>query len=226
MVKRTYSTFDRKREKLHRKRQKSEEDDELRWPGKTPRRPQQFSSLLKRTFSGPISFELDCDTEELGSPPRKNKSLTSVFDRAQAGKLQPIKPKQNNSLYGNLKEFEQMMKERKASANSSEVAMRSHLPTPPTESHNERGQRLNKFFPGLGSKAPSLATQVTQPAWKREATPDILEKTVKCDVSNEPYVPKTYAAEKSCAPRRYLSGVRLSSDSKEAQLSVLSRMYE
>jgi hypothetical protein len=217
MVKRTYSGADRKRGELCRKRQKSEEDDELRWPGKTPRRPQQSSSLLKN-FRGSVSFELDSETEDPDSQPKKNNHLTSIFDRAQPGKLQPIKYKQNNNIYSNLKDFKTAMTDRRASAKSNEVATRSHLPTLPNESHNEGGQRLNKFFPGLGGKASSLAAQVTKPAWKREVTPKILEKTVKCDVPKQPYVPKQYAAEKVSPPRRNLSGARLSSDSKEAQL--------
>lgn len=217
MAKRTYSGYEKKREEARRKRQKSEEDGELRWPGNTPRAHQQQSSSLLKSFRGPVSFDMDSDNEDPGSPPRINDRLTSVFDRAQAGKLQPVKYKQNNNIYGSRKDFEKTMQARTSTRNI-DMTTRSHLPTPPTESQKQQGQRLNKFFPELNGAAESLATHVTKPVWKREVAPKILKKSVKSDEPKQPYVPKQYVSEKLSVPQRDLSGNRLSSESKEIRL--------
>jgi hypothetical protein len=214
MAKRTYSQATKLREEARQKRCKSEEVDERRLP--PPRARLSQSSSLFQSFRGPVSFDIHSDSNNFDTAP-VNSNGSSVFDRALGGKLKPVKPMRNHSIYGSREEFEATMNDQNFVKGSKQAA-RSQLPTPPTEIQKQQGQRASKFFPGLQGAA-SLAKQVTKPSWSRkEAITPPLEEAIKRDEPKQPYVPKQYIAEKSCAPHRNICGGRLSSKSKEAQL--------
>ncbi|KAH5516048.1 hypothetical protein HBI31_006450 [Parastagonospora nodorum] len=214
MAKRTYSQATKLREEARRKRCKSEEVDELRLP--PPRARLSQSSSLFQSFRGPVSFDIHSDSDNVDTAPA-NSNGSSVFDRALGGKLKPVKPMRNHSIYGSREKFEATMNDQNFVKGSKQAA-RSQLPTPPTEIQKQQGQRASKFFPGLQGAA-SLANQVTKPSWSRkEAIKPPLEEVIKPDEPKQPYVPKQYIADKSCPPHRNICGDRLSSNSKEAQL--------
>jgi hypothetical protein len=221
--KRTYSTIDKRRglfeqQEERRKRMKSEEDDELRWPGNSPRsRPLESSSLLKKglkKYGGPVSFPED-EGDSDATP--KNTSRLSVFDKAFRGKFKPVKPKQNN-IYGSREDFGNTIHKQSSKKSTQERTTQSYLPTPPVEVQKTQSQLVGRFIPSKEESAIYMPTQVTTPTWRLPTKSKMSEKIPKYDEPRQPYVPKQFEAEKSSAPRRELTGSRLSSESKEAKL--------
>jgi hypothetical protein len=215
MAKKTYSSMDKRLQEERRKRQKTDGDDELRWPGDSPSsRPSQSTALLKkglRKFCGPVSFpDEDSDTASLTNS-------HSVLDKALDGKPKQVKRKQDN-IYGSREDFENTMREQKKKKSSEEGRTQSYLPTPPVEIQKQQHQLANQFMSSMKPPAANTPTQVTTPAWMRWTQSKIQEKPLGCEESRQPYVPKQFEADKPHSPRRDLAGGRLSSKSKEAEL--------
>jgi hypothetical protein len=225
--KRTYSTIDKKRgmreQDERRKRSKSDEDDNLHWPGgHQSSRPLESSSLLKKglkKFGGPVSFPNDEEDSEIAL---KNTSRLSVLDRALGGKLKLSQPKQN-SIYGSREDFEKTIQVQSAKKSSDERTTPSYLPTPPGEVQKPQKQLTNRFIPSVKEYVANLPTQVTTPAWRPSPKSKMSEKIPAYHEPRQPYVPKQFEADRSLAPRTNLTGGRLSSKSKEAKLYVQFR---
>ncbi|KAF2032218.1 hypothetical protein EK21DRAFT_99100 [Setomelanomma holmii] len=228
MAKRTYSSFDRRRKELeqetHRKRPKSDNEDELRWP----QRPQSSSLLLKKGLKpdGPPS-DLE---DDVVSNIAQRKNPISLLDRALDSKLKPTKNKQDG-IHGSREEFEKTMQSRRAEKKNSPVPRSAYLPTPPSGAQTQQKKRMNSFFPALNGKAGEIVSKATKSVvTKPTPTPElaakavmistetskVFETVIKCAEPEEPYQPKQYEADKVPAPRRDLSGDRLSRKSKEA----------
>jgi hypothetical protein len=207
-AKRTYSSVDKRRAELQRKRQKTSDDNELRLPGDPPRdRPLQSKLILKpqiKKFGGPVSIP-NSDSNSETEP--RNVSGFSVLDRALGENPKPPKRKKD-SIHGSRDEFENMMREQKKQRSSHESTARSSLPTPPIEMQKQQNELAKKFKP----------TQVTKPAWTPAAKSKMPERIRACEKPKQPYVAKQFEADKSLAPRRDLAGGRLSSKSIEAKL--------
>jgi hypothetical protein len=215
MAKKTYSSMDKRLQEERRKRQKTDGDDELRWPGESPSsRPSQSTALLKkglRKFGGPVSFpDEDSDAASLTNG-------HSVLDKALDGKFKQVKRKQDN-IYGSREDFEDTMREQKKRRSSEEGRTQSYLPTPPVEIQKQQHQLANQLRSSMKPPAANTPTQVTTPAWMRGTKSKTQEKPLECEESRQPYVPKQFEADKSYSPRRDLAGGRLSSKSKEAEL--------
>jgi hypothetical protein len=220
--KRTYSTLDKKRgmreQDERRKRSKSDEDDELNWPGgHTSSRPLKSSLLLKKglkKFGGPVSLPEDDEDSEIAS---KTTSRLSVLDKALGGKFNLVKPKQN-SIHGSREDFEKTIQAQRAKRSSEERTTSSYLPTPPFEVQEPQKQLANRFIPSMNEYVANMPTQVTTPAWRPSPKSEMSEKNLAYDDPRQPYVPKQFEADRSLAPRRDLTDNRLSSKSKEAKL--------
>jgi hypothetical protein len=212
-TKRTYSSVDKRRAELERKRQQTDEHDELRLSGDPPRNsPLQSKLLLKpqlKKFGGPVSFPDEDSTSDTGP---RNASGLSVFDKALRRNLKPLKRKQDN-IHGSREDFVNTMHEQKKRKSSHEGTTHSYLPTPPVEVQKQQNEPAKQFKPA----------QVTKPAWIPNAKSRIPERISACEEPRQPYVAKQFEADKSLAPRRDLTGGRLSSKSKEAKLSVFSK---
>jgi hypothetical protein len=139
-----------------------------------------------------------------------------VFDKALSGKLKPVKNKPRN-IYGSREDFEDAMND-PSTKKSNGGAVRSYLPTPPSEVKKQQVKHANKFFPALKGAAASLVTQVTKPAWTPAARSTAVENTPEPDELKEPYVPREYKARKSLPPQINVLGSRLARESDEAEL--------
>jgi hypothetical protein len=220
--KRTYSTVDKRRgmreQDERRKRSKSDEDDELNWPGgHASSRPLKSSLLLKKglkKFGGPVSFPEDDEDSGIAS---KTTSRLSVLDRALGGKLNLVKPKQN-SIYGSREDFEKTIQAQSAKKSNEERTTSSYLPTPPIEVQEPQKQLANRFILSTKEHVANMLTQVTTPAWRPSSKSEMSEKNLTHDEPKQPYIPKQFEADRSLAPHRDLTGSRLSSKSKEAKL--------
>jgi hypothetical protein len=216
MAKRTYSSMDKRLEEQRRKRQKSDGDDELRWPGNSPSgRLSKSTSLLKKQFKkygGPVSIpDEDSDTASRVTDGH------SVLDKALAGKLKQVERKQDN-IHGSREDFENTMHNQKKRKASHEGTTRSYLPTPPVEIQKQQKQLANQFLPSLKVPAANTPTQVTTLAWTQGNKSKKEEKIIEHEEPRRPHVPKQFEADKSHSPRRDLAGGRISSKSKEARL--------
>jgi hypothetical protein len=216
MAKRTYSSMDKRLEEQRRKRQKSDGDDELRWPGNSSSgRPSKSTSLIKKQFKkygGPVSIpDEDSDTASRVTDGH------SVLDKALAGKLKQVERKQDN-IHGSREDFENTMHNQKKRKSSEEGRTQSYLPTPPVEIQKQQHQPANQFVSSMKPPAANTPTQVATPAWMRWTQSKTQEKPLGCEESRQPYVPKQFEADKPHSPRRDLAGGRLSSKSKEAEL--------
>jgi hypothetical protein len=207
-TKRTYSSADKKRAELERKRQKTDEHDELRSPCDPPRdSPLQPKLLLKpqlKRFDGPVSF-LDEDLNSDTGP--RNASGLSVFDKVLGGNSKPSNRKQYN-IHGSREDFENMMHKQKKRKSSHEGTTHSYLPTPPVETQKQQNELAKQIKPA----------QVTKPAWTSIAKSKMPERISAYGEPRQPYVAKQFEADKSLAPRKDLTGGRISSKSKEAKL--------
>jgi hypothetical protein len=215
--KRTYSSRDKRRgaydQDPQQKRSKIQRDDELRLPGGSPQnRPQQSSSLLKkglRKFSGPVSVPDDFTA-------RGNSTHLSVFDKALAGKPKTVKRQQSN-IYGSREDFDNTMNSQSLAKKSSEAVTRSY-PTPPVEVQKQQPHPASRFSPTANEVANSSTTQSAEPITKPTMSSKISENAVLCKKPQQPYVPKPYEADKTCAPCMDILCNRLSKRSNEAQL--------
>ncbi|KAH7078291.1 hypothetical protein FB567DRAFT_631649 [Paraphoma chrysanthemicola] len=221
MVKRTYSSRFKKRGEYQRepsrKRSKGNSDDELHWP----LRPQASAALLKKVLR-PSQPQPDSE-DELAANIARRKNSASILDRALGGKLKTVKPK-GQSIYGSREEFEATMQDQREEKKNNPKLNASYLPTPPSELQQQQTKHLNTFFPGLNGKAGKVISNISKPktkppiptvsptAIRATETSKVFEKIIKCAEPKEPYVPKQYEADRTPAPRRGLSGDRLSKE--------------
>lgn len=175
------------------------------------------SAIFKRTsqlFSGPVSFQQD-DTDVEVAPKSRN-PLSGLFDKALQGRTQPQKPKQPN-IHGSREEFVRTVEVRKKEPHSTQPSG-SYLPTPPSEVQRLRSNGTGSSnSSGLGAEL--LKTTVASAAYdgSSEST-DLSRKRSKSKPQKQPYVPKTYAAERTAHPGVDLFGDRLPKRSREVQL--------
>ena len=175
------------------------------------------SAIFKKTsqlFSGPVSLQQeDADAEVT---PKSRTSLSGLFDRALQARAQPQKPKQPNNIHGSREEFVRTIEVRKKEPHSTQPSS-SYLPTPPSEVQRLRSNGTGSSdSSGLGAIPKSSATSAAYDGLS-EAT-DLSRKRSKSKPQKQPYIPKTYAAERTLHPGVDLFGDRLPKRSKEVQL--------
>jgi hypothetical protein len=180
-----------------RKRSKTDDDEleKLRFPGRQAKK----SSLLKKSLhSGPVSFSND--DGDIDPAPKKR---TNVFDKVlKEGRYQAEMPDQS---------LIQIYQDRKRN---------SYLPTPPAEAQRKAHQQARRD--ATFSRSKGIASNGGPKTSNKPATPaqtsQLFERVIEDEQPKQAYKPKAYKADETAAPRKDITGDRLSSKSKEAEM--------
>ncbi|KAI2475989.1 hypothetical protein Ptr902_12628 [Pyrenophora tritici-repentis] len=171
------------------------------------RQGKRHSLLKKCAFAGPVSIP-DADSD-MDMDTRRSESKASVLDKViKGGRYQAAKPDED-TMRRNRDDFVEIMK--------NGHKRNSQLPTPPAEQHvpkEETFSRLNGFTHKREFKLINSPTPPTPPT----PTSQLFGRVITNEQPKEPYQPKTYKAEQTLAPRRTITGDRLSTKSRESQL--------
>ncbi|KAF2625897.1 hypothetical protein BU25DRAFT_395941 [Macroventuria anomochaeta] len=175
------------------------------------------SAIYKKTsqlFGGPVSIPQDDADVEV--TPKSRKSLSGLFDKALQGRTTQTQKFKQPNIHGSREEFVRTVEVRKKEPHSTQPSG-SYLPTPPSE-----GQRLrsngtgSSNSSGLGARPKPAMVSATYDG-SSEAT-DLCRKRSKSKPQKQPYVPNTYAAERTLHPGADLFGDQLPKRSREVQL--------
>lgn len=175
------------------------------------------SAIFKKTsqlFNGPVSIPQD--DAEVEVTPRARKSLSGLFDKALQPRAQSQSTKQT-IIHGSREEFIGTMQVRKKEGYSTQ-ASGSYLPTPPSEVQKLRsnGTGSSSNSSRLGVRPKSATTSTTYDGSSEGL--DLSRKRSKSKPQKQPYVPRTYAAEKAAHPGVDLFGDPLPRKSREVRL--------
>lgn len=175
------------------------------------------SAIFKKTsqlFSGPISIPQD-DTD-VNATPKSRKSLAGLFDKALQPRTTPPQKTKQPSIHGSREEFVRTIEVRQKESHSTQLSG-SYLPTPPSEV-----QRLRSNDTGSSNSSnPGARLKVTAATGVYDGSSEVADlylKRSKSKPQRQPYVPKTYAAEKTMHPGTDLFGEHISKKSWQAQL--------
>lgn len=170
------------------------------------------SSLLKKyAFGGPVSIpdaDMDFDTRPTSA------SKPSIFDKVIIeGRHQAAIPDEN-SIRSNREDFVEMMNGHKRN---------TQLPTPPAEAQRKAHQQVQRdesFSRLIGHTHRRELKSIISPTPPTPPTPtsQLFGRSITSEQPKEPYRPRRYKAEQMQAPRRTITGDRLSIKSRECQV--------
>lgn len=175
------------------------------------------TAIFKKTsqlFRGPVSIPQD--DADFEATPKSRKSLAGIFDKAlQPRNTQPQKVKLPN-IHGSREEFVRTIEVRKKASHSTQLSA-SYLPTPPSEVQRLRSNETGSSnSSNLGVRSKSTTTTGIFDG-SSEAADSCLKRS-KSKTQRQPYVPKTYVAEKITHPGIDLFGERFSKRSRYVYL--------
>jgi hypothetical protein len=163
----------------------------------------------KSWFKGPVSI-----------PDDDMYPSRSIFDKVLGNKKHQAPKPDENSIRTDRENFNELLKTGQRAREQNGWARNSSLPTPPAEAQRKAHQQAlrdeelarYKSVPTEGGPT-TLKTSPTAPT----QTSQLFERIIKNEQPKEPYRPNPYKAEKMAAPRRTITGERLSRSSEQAQ---------